>query len=214
MISKPGGKIHKEEMENAFNANDDGAGFAFVSTEGNLVTYKGFRKFEEFWAQFERAMTEPHIKDPESPIVIHFRIATAGKVGVANCHPFSFRDNSAVLAHNGCLWHGYLSDEKSDTREFVERTERYLTEEKLTDPAVLKAAGDAIGSNKLVILYKTKNFVIVNEESGHWDSDKLVWYSNYSYRGYQRTTRYMGGAGGFGTPSHSAIDDHWGPWNT
>jgi hypothetical protein len=192
VLVKPGGVFTEEQAAEAFKCNSDGAGFAFVNNSGDISLYKGYMKFSDFWEAFKGA-TESGGKDPESPIAIHFRIATAGRVEKDNCHPFLFNDGTAVAAHNGCLWHGSRADEKSDTREFVEMVSPFLTEERVADPEKLRKVGHAVAGNKIVLLYKSKNFAIINESQGHWDEKQLVWYSNHSYKVWRSTMNSTSG---------------------
>lgn len=77
-----------EELKAAHKNHPHGCGFACKS-----MHYKGM-SFERF---FERLQFTPLDED----LIIHFRYATHGSIGVKNCHPFKFK--GMWFAHNGIL---------------------------------------------------------------------------------------------------------------
>ena len=204
-IFKPANKkVLKFQMENAFDSNDDGAGFAYP-LNGKVVIEKGFFKFEDFW----KAIV-PHM---DKPMAIHFRWSTHGKVDETNCHPFQVNDELAMI-HNGVISGIDIVDEdKSDTRTFVDDyvkpinkgNPRFIYTE--YGKRTLKAC---IGASKLVFINKKGKAVIVNESAGHWNGD--VWYSNDSYkqvkvRYSQFTSPYYGAGTYYNTGGSCASSD-------
>ena len=77
-IYKPSDKeLTKETLETCFNANPDGAGFAYINTDyvgHKKIKIKKTLDFEDFYQKYERALSLA----PESPFLIHFRIKTHG----------------------------------------------------------------------------------------------------------------------------------------
>lgn len=197
-IFKPANKkVLKYQMENAFDSNDDGAGFAYP-LNGKVVIEKGFFKFADFW----KAIV-PHM---DKPMAIHFRWSTHGKVDETNCHPFKINDELAMI-HNGVISGIDITDkDKSDTRTFVDD---YVKPINKGNPRFIyteygkRTLQACIGSSKLVFINKKGKAVIVNETAGHWNND--VWYSNDSYK--QVKVRYSNfsspyyGAGYYGSGS-------------
>lgn len=120
-------------------------------------------------------------------MLIHFRIATEGKVNKANCHPF--RIKGGALIHNGSLWStpGGLSAEFSDTRAFASRMHNELRYDVVK--ASIQELSDAIGWNKLAMLYENGEYVRI----GKWYEDKGIWYSNEGYMPWD-STRWSGRA--------------------
>lgn len=90
-------KLPVDELESASWYNPDGFGVAWL--ENGLVRYSKFREFN--WKKW---------RQPDGPVVLHFRLATAGEVMPELCHPFPIsRATPAitkgvakrVLFHNG-----------------------------------------------------------------------------------------------------------------
>lgn len=179
VLVKPGATVSEENMRRMFNCNRDGAGLAYVRTSGektDVVIDKGYFDSEEWIAAYKRAQ---QITRGESPILLHARIATMGKINKSNCHPFAIKNGA--LIHNGSLWYsiGYgIQCEKSDTREFAERcTNNLVYEDIMQDKESLERT---LSGNKIVMLFKDKRYVILNEKSGIWQDD--VWYSNSFFK--------------------------------
>lgn len=169
-------------LTRCFNGNKDGAGFAYIDPhEQKVVIDKGYFKLDDFLNKYDDLLGKGANK---KPMLIHARIATMGKVGRDNCHPFRIRNGA--LIHNGTLWYGGGRNlEKSDTREFAEQAHNILTYEDLS--VNIKRVSQAIGSyNKVAMLYEDGKYIILNEEQGTWQDG--VWYSNdYQLR---RPTNY------------------------
>ena len=94
-VVKAGHNLPSREVLMAMHrANPHGMGFASKS-----LHYKGM-SFERFYNRLQ------FVPKNES-IIIHFRFATHGSVGIKNCHPFYSR--RIWFAHNGILdirsWH-------------------------------------------------------------------------------------------------------------
>ena len=80
-------------LEEGFQSNDDGAGFAAVA-DGKVIVSKGHFTFDDFR---EAYLPYQHLQS-----AVHFRWATHGKTDVLNCHPFRISDETALI-HNGVL---------------------------------------------------------------------------------------------------------------
>lgn len=183
--------LSHEDALDCFGANPDGAGYAFVDGEGKLQTRKGYDTFKAFWAAYFKSFTE---FGQDSPFLIHFRIATKGVVGYANCHPYDIVTGKSAVIHNGVLWSGSRSDPISDTQELVNACKEQFANEEWVEANKGKIATIIGYGNKLAFLYDTKKFVIVNELAGDWnDAGKTIWFSNmwwahntwhHEYRGH------------------------------
>jgi predicted glutamine amidotransferase len=173
--------IKREDMLEAFDTNNDGAGFAW-HTGGKVKFQKGFFKFEEFWEAFDRVRNE----NPEAPFLIHFRMRTHGARSPENTHPFKFK--GGVMIHNG--WFSGLGDDKeSDTAHLA----RLMHDMPLRSiPHFLASFGKtATSHNKIAILDNSGNLHIMNETAGHWREG--VWFSNSSYQKWNNHgTGYLG----------------------
>lgn len=186
-IHKPRGvTLPKVVLQNCFNRNDHGAGFA-VLVPGDIHVEKGFDDFDAFFKAFE-----PFEKDEA---IIHFRVASPGSdISKDNCHPFVINlsgekgmNHSYAIIHNGRLdWE--ITKEKSDTRLFVEE---FLTEIFQRDPWFLQMwqhrlllANQINIRNKMIILHLQKDeslyttSVINRSEGIEWGG---CWFSNLTF---------------------------------
>lgn len=174
-VWKPKGvMISKKWLNNAFQNNDDGAGFAIQS--GNKIeVQKGFFKFDEFWKEFSPLQ--------KYNAIAHFRIATHGKVETNNCHPFSMCNGKYALIHNGILpIRPPKGIDESDTAHFaINILEPVIESIPWKLPAFTAIVEEAIGiGNKIVVLRNDGERWIFNEDQGSWDNKS--WFSNTSYK--------------------------------
>lgn len=173
-IWKPAGKtIKKEHLENGFASNNHGAGIAFAN-KGKLTIKKGFFKFEEFYAEYEKVQA--------LPCLIHFRIRTSGGQDARNCHPWEVTPHLALI-HNGIL---RLQEQNglSDTGVFATYILRPIVEAgpgNWQRPGIKWLLEEAIGtSNKMVLMNGDGEHVILNEKQGDWDNG--CWFSNSTWK--------------------------------
>lgn len=166
-----GAEIPVEHLKTGFKNNDDGAGFSVVN-KGRLITKKGFWNFYDFWQAFE-----PYQLDPA---IIHFRLATAGKINKKNCHPFEMCHGLYSVIHNGILPHP-STEFRSDTHCFVyDVLEPLARKGELFTQEMFEMLEEHIGPyNKLCFLDRAGEIFIINEKQGDWEGD--IWYSNWSY---------------------------------
>ena len=140
--------LSKRTAEQMWERNPDGAGFAFINDDGRIETGKAMN-FESFWRQFESKRSVNRDRD----FLVHFRIATSGKIGLDNTHPFVV-DEHTVMAHNGMLNSivGSIpkNAELSDTREFIEQVVKKLPEDWLDNPTLVRMMEDYIGFSPLL----------------------------------------------------------------
>lgn len=183
-IVKPAGKwVTKEHLYNSFNANKDGAGYAYLDkATGKIVIKKGFFSFDAFFKQYSQDVTT------DTEAMVHFRISTAGKKDEANCHPFAI-DHGALMHNGPCLNRSVCpgDKERSDTRQFADELAKTWTAEDVTK--FQRVLEHFIGTEKVAFMYPkgdgTAQFVICNEKNGQWYEG--CWYSNSSFRGYYST---------------------------
>jgi hypothetical protein len=111
IVVKPAGQeIPKHVIVSAQEYNSDGFG---VMHSGTAKRWK-----HRTAAQIESILAP--LKDTDC--AVHFRMATDGKVCVANSHPFKLK-NGAQLMHNGILskYRTTAKAQKSDTRQFIDK---------------------------------------------------------------------------------------------
>jgi glutamine amidotransferase len=165
--------IPKENLEQCYKSNSDGAGF-MVAKNNSLIVKKGFFSFDEFYDAYA-----PYEKDK---VVCHFRIKTHGERNAENCHPFPVAENMAFV-HNGVIRIKEENKNFSDTWHFNEKIIKPMYRDnqafirKLYNQELIK---EFIGYSKLVFLDNKGRGVIINEDKGTWKDG--VWYSNTSYK--------------------------------
>ncbi len=169
-IVKPLGKtISKEVLEICSKNNPDGCGFAYV--KDGVVWINKYMDFDTFYKNYKEI-------EPTSTMLIHFRIATHGKVEVKNCHPFKL-NNRMALIHNGVI-SGYGDKQtKTDTQDFIDKIIGNISWKMWKNPSFIELVNKAIGYSKLCILDVDGNHYIVGEEKGEWVDG--IWFSNKSY---------------------------------
>ncbi|MGF6886711.1 putative glutamine amidotransferase [Nocardia sp. GAS34] len=180
---KPGVTPDLTALATGAAVNPDGHGYAVVADNHIIVGHSmnPDRAIDEFAAVRARF--------PDTPALFHSRLATAGRIDTANCHPFFLgKDERTVLAHNGVLpstMHPRRGDPRSDTRiaaqEFLPN-EPFGPLDSWTGREGLEAW---LRTDKMVLLtvnpaYQNTAYVF-NEHLGHYDADG-AWYSNTSYR--------------------------------
>lgn len=172
----PAGKVLSgNKFRNCFRINPDGAGFAFVDNQGDIQIYKGYFDPKEMLTDYRNKLDEC----PDSPFLLHWRIATQGLISTQNSHPFEIRDD-LVMAHNGHIA-GYGNKTKSDTLMFALQILANLPDRFEEQPAILRLIEGHIGSDKMVLLRNDKQYSILNEYYGEWSKDG-IWFSNTAYR--------------------------------
>ena len=181
IVKKANVKITKEKLRFCWESNKDGAGYMFAHPERqNLIIRKGFMTFKDFYAQWVLDKSFTNLANT----VLHFRVATKGKINIANCHPHRV-SNYMALAHNGTLEHfkGAATDEVSDSRVLA-RFLKGLPNNWWKNGNVMKMLELSIGSNKVVLMNRFDQLTILNESLGEWEKD--LWFSNK----YHRVARY------------------------
>ena len=165
------GIIPEEYLFNSYSNNPDGIGIIW-SQNNTLYTFKTF-DYDEFVTKYYS------IRDRiQTPIALHFRIATSGKIDLKNCHPFVINKNLAFI-HNGII--PKLGNAiYSDTFIYNETRLKKLQNNFLQSRIIKEKISKEIGYSKLVFLDNNAYYTIINEHFGHWRDDN--WYSNDSYK--------------------------------
>jgi hypothetical protein len=173
-------KVRKKVLKECFRNNPDGVGFAYPSKkEKKVEIHKGYFSFRQFWADYRK------IQETGCPMIIHFRIATSGKVDGENCHPWRINKKHALI-HNGILAHkiDLEHEDVSDTGLFTEHFFKPIFAHGPAlwlNPAFKWLIEESIGNtNKIAILSADGEIRIFNEKQGEWDAG--IWFSNKSYK--------------------------------
>ena len=176
IVNQPNYFIPKQQLKNAWDNNNHGAGIAYVDN-GKVMTYHEPYSFEDFFEEYEfiRELTD-------APMLIHFRIATHGK-GIDMLHPHSVTEGSVSLIHNGVI-SGLGNTIVSDTREFAEMLSKFYPDNvDFIDHVGIEAMALALlgKTNKVALLDWRGEVRILNDHLGHYD-EYGNWFSNTSYK--------------------------------
>lgn len=179
-------------LQNGFENNSHGAGFAVRQDDNTVLICKGFFKFDTFLAAYLL-----HSSNQERQAIIHFRWATHGKTNAFNCHPWPMGEPTiievpgvplamvapAAMIHNGVLSHRSDTD-RSDTGYYVLDILDPLYRKYpgfVGDEVVAHLIAEDIGSyNKFVLMNGDGAYSIVNHKAGTIDEGS--WYSNCDFR--------------------------------
>jgi len=124
-IKKSGTPIDWNMLDTCDLNNPDGAGYAYATTDGVVIS-KGYFGNDEI----ERAIKAEGIDTTALTMIFHFRIATHGAVNEGTCHPFPMTSDVDALtatdviapiavAHNGIIPRMPNDKDLSDTMLFI-----------------------------------------------------------------------------------------------
>jgi hypothetical protein len=193
IVCKPGATLPREHLLGSIENNPNGAGYA-IHKGDSLFVERGLNDLE-----LVDSFLANRTQWPEGPAMFHARIASAGDVTDANCHPFQVGEhNDIVLAHNGAMlplkgYGPFMADNsKSDTRVFAES---YLPEIGIESLDILAVEWLAwLGYNKVAVLSAspllTLPVYIFGQDRGFWRADTDCWYSNGSYYQHKKLIKW------------------------
>ena len=207
IIVKPSGVAMPSDkyIVNAYNNNSDGFGIAWRQQGmSRVVIQKGIMTIAGVFSLLDS------IKDPlNKTIMMHFRLATEGKICPENCHPFPISNKVSQLqalevesryaiAHNGIIlafnskrwgatvYGGTWNKDLSDTQEFI--------------LDYLAGMGKALFNPKVLELiheYTESKFAILSPDAikliGDFEEENGLYYSNTSYKwqyGYYKVSTF------------------------
>lgn len=210
-------------LKDCWDGNKDGAGLMFAE-DGQLKIAKGFMDWKRFKKYYNRFGEERMLS---VPMVFHFRIATHGSVGPANCHPFKVH-NDLWFAHNGIISAVDVPKDRdiSDTEAFAEQYLGYLhsnleggltighlaTERYYGGTPINDMIGKFIVGSKLVFMNGRGEVAIVNETAGTWDGE--IWFSNRTYKRYTYVTPAKPASTPWRGPAQGSLGYTWQPAGT
>lgn len=175
-----------------FSRNPDGAGMMYSDGE-KVLCKKGFMDVESFL----KFLSEGGYTNTN--VVLHFRIGTSGHKDALNCHPYPvFEENAAefetqlAVAHNGILqrYNPPIGSDYNDTQNFIRKILQKLPKNFVDDESYKLLIEEIIGSgytNKLCFLSKDKYYLW----GQGWIQDGDYWYSNTSYKPYEKPVYSM-----------------------
>lgn len=200
---KPSGKpmFAEEGIRQMFSHNKDGAGLMW--TENKTVYIKKGLMTVDAVLNFLNSR-----KWDDIPVVLHFRIGTAGPNNELNCHPYPIKMKNNFLegtcdlamAHNGVM-HQYnppVSSKINDTQVFVNTVVSKLPDNFLENEAICKLIENDVAPSRLCFLDKKGTIT----RFGKWIEEDGYFYSNDSFRIPKQK------------PYAYAIDDCWKHYTT
>lgn len=167
-------------IKQMFFRNRDGAGLMW--TEDETVHFKkGFMTVQEI-------LDFVHSRNWDGvPVVLHFRIGTAGPNNGLNCHPYPIWQSNRLegecdlcMAHNGILssYNPPFGSKINDTQVFVNKVLSNLPEGFLESKGIRHLIRKDIGTSRLCFLSKTGKIT----RFGTWVEDDGYFFSNDSYK--------------------------------
>ncbi len=175
IVHRPIGAVIPEDLlRRGIHDNSHGWGIMALSRRGKIRIDRGLES-HKFWNAFD---TYP----ADTPLAIHFRLATHGEKTVRNCHPFILNGGKYAMMHNGVLDVSTASDtSRSDTYHFGEHVLGPILSAHPSlfgDVALGETLEGLIGNgNKLVIMRAGDGATwILNPHSGR--NHEGMWLSN------------------------------------
>lgn len=175
--------IDPEIFRSSHISNPDGFGILWNDT--HLAYTKGCLDFQTFLWRFQLP------KLSNSPIVLHFRTASASAIGKKHCHPF-FVNKDLGFVHNGNFFdftsqHPNYYDKKdgmSDTERFNNEVLKRLPKNFLYRSDIRNALETYCKRNMSKMIFMDSNSLVtlINQEAGEWRNG--IYYSNGGIEGY------------------------------
>ncbi len=211
IIAKPKGITVDEKfiktMKKCFLNNPDGFGYMYPVGE-KIQIKKGYMT----WNNAEKELRGLMWKDV--PLVLHFRVATHGKVDRYTCHPFPLSDKLGDLksvritagvgiAHNGVVSFCALKKNKiSDTQKFIRDYLSKMPVDVLRQEYMHKLIAKAT-SSKFAFMFPDKIYLV-----GDFVEDGGVYYSNSTYKTGRQIYNYGWGTDWYyGATKNDALDE-------
>lgn len=182
-----GEEVPKEEiLRNCWERNSHGAGMMYPK-DGEVVIRKGFMKWEQFKAAYDKAVKEAD----GAAIALHFRIATHGAIKPGCTHPFAvckdYRKMRATntraavgFMHNGVLNGFETSKDVSDSMAFARNVIaplRAMCAEFIHDKCAMRIIGSSTQGSRFLIMDGTGDV----RTFGRWHEHEGIFYSNESF---------------------------------
>lgn len=185
VIKMAGRELPKAEyMKNCEHRNKDGIGVALHKSEASEITIKKtFKNADELNVWLVENVRV------EDTCIVHFRIATHGKVDEGNRHPFPITKNKEMLrqtelicklavAHNGVISQYGHETKFSDTQQFIiDILSDEAIKNNIENPTIQKLISNYIANDRLVIMLENGK----TWRWGTWHEHEGIFYSNTSY---------------------------------
>lgn len=187
----------KNTIEEMWYSNKDGFGLMYPK-DGKVIIDKGYMKYKSMWHRLDQLKDE--IDTKETPVIMHFRIGTAGGNIAANTHPFPVSATLGALqktrlhADLGVVHNGIISGVRprrtdiSDTMEYIlsqlaplyHAMPHFYTNKDICEMIYNAVQGKLAFMNGKGNVYTIGDFI---EDGG-------MLYSNHSYKVYKGYSVY------------------------
>lgn len=176
-----------EILKQCFNKNPHGSGI-MVARDGQVIIKKGMMTFQSFQTEFQKM----NIQENECAI-FHFRIATAGGIRPACCHPFPVTSSKSELeatnvttnvgiAHNGII-NIQAKDGMSDSMTFIRDIfSKSAVFDNRNKNSIRTLINSFLGNNKVIVMFPEGNVEFYGFPRDMWKKQDGCLYSNSSFR--------------------------------
>lgn len=175
-VCEPGSHLTDDQIDTAWDNNPHGGGFAHIGKGGRVRPFRTLGK-----ATFIDAYHQAVRRHPDSPFLVHFRLATSGTTDMTNVHPFRAGEHT-YMAHNGILPVAERHN-LSDTHTFAKDWLPAFPDDWLDNHVLKLVVEEFAGTDKLAFLTTDPGlrhtYYILNEDKGTWDDG--VWFSNHTH---------------------------------
>ena len=158
----------KKELLAMHRQNPHGMGFASKSIQFKTMDFESF---------YHRLLFVPIDED----VIIHFRYATHGSIGVKNCHPF--KRGKVWFAHNGILDIEPVDDKTDSETAFHYIYYPLIKKYGIESDKLREAVEDTIGWSKFAFLPEDGRARLF----GNWQEYQGRMYSNLRHLYHART---------------------------
>lgn len=212
-------------LKNCFEANDDGAGFAFACNN-RVYIKKGFMTFQSFMDAWNANNEKYHFKD--LGMLIHFRIHTHGANDATMTHPFPITSDEGALSkpetmsdyavvHNGIITltstEAARTSSLSDTAVFIRDYLNLIARNKnwFHVSSNIELIEHLIGfGSKMAILNRTGEIIATRG----FTEDNGIFYSNSSYKeSYSKVKSYDYSSKGYAYSDYDYDDTDYSDYN-
>ena len=205
-------KMFSDELiREMFRANPDGAGLMYPDNKGVRIK-KGFMSVDE-------VLSFVHSRNWEDvPVVMHFRIGTAGPNDKYNCHPYAVGKKNIInghcelgMAHNGILNEYNPRDRQkskiNDTQIFLHTFINNLAPGFLEKPRMRRLIEKESAGNRLCFMTADGKIY----KFGDWSTYKGYSFSNLRFLPY--SSRFSTSSNwNFGRYTYSGFTNFSSPW--
>lgn len=191
IVYKPQGKQlpSTDTLRACWDNNPDGAGIMWAASD-HVSIRKGFMAWPDFLEALDEVTSSIDVKD--TPMALHFRIATHGAVVPGCCHPFAVKgsfakmratkiDASVGFMHNGTLSGLQTDDATSDSMAFAKSVLvplKAMSNDFLGDKRALRIIEGSTQGSRFLLMSKNGTVRLF----GNWVEDHGILYSNGNFK--------------------------------